>query len=200
MNKIPTMFLRNPEDRSRVLMEVHPDCQWVLDGEGVATRKYEGTCVMLDENFEWWARREVKQGKERPPNYLYISTDPNSGAQMGYEPISQSSYVKAHMEAVRSMPGKKFKPGTYELVGPSINKNPEGVTVHTLLMHDEAETFIPLGDGKPRTLESIKNLTIALGLEEGWEGIVFHHPDGQRMAKIKFRDFEKEVMEDVMNS
>lgn len=193
MNKIPTMFLRDPEDRSRVLMEVHPDCQWVLDGEGMATRKYEGTCVMLDENFEWWARREVKKGKEQPENYMYISTDPNSGAQMGYEPIAQSSYVKMHLEAVRSMPGKQFKPGTYELIGPKINKNPEGVRAHTLVMHDEAESYYPLSLGRPRTLEQIKELTIALGQEEGWEGIVFHHQDGQRMAKIKFRDFKSEI-------
>ncbi len=190
MNKIPTMFKRDPEDRSQVLMEVHPDCQWVLDGEGIATRKYEGTCVLLSPKGEWWARREVKEGKTPPENYLYISTDPNSGAQMGYEPIAQSSYVKAHAEAVKSMPGKKFKAGTYELVGPKINGNPEGVKVHTLISHDEAETFGT--SGKPRTLEDIKQLTIALGLQ-GWEGLVFHHEDGQRMAKIKFRDFKNEV-------
>lgn len=190
MNKIPTMFKRDPVDRSRVLMEVHPDCQWVLDGDGIAHRKYEGTCVMLDDNFEWWARREVKEGKTPPENYLYISTDPNSGAQMGYEPIAQSSFVKAHLEAVKSMPGKKFLPGTYELIGPKINANPEGVKVHTLIKHSETETYG--ATGRPRTLEAIKKLTIALGLEEGWEGLVFHHQDGQRMAKIKFRDFKGE--------
>lgn len=191
MNKIPTMFKRDPEDRSRVLMEVHPDCQWVLDGAGIARRKYEGTCVMLDENGDWWARREVKKGKERPENYMYISTDPNSEAQMGYEPIGQSSFAKPHAEAVRSMPGKKFQPGTYELIGPKINGNPEDVAVHTLIMHSETETYG--ATGRPRTLEAIKQLTVALGVEEGWEGLVFHHQDGQRMAKIKFRDFAKEL-------
>lgn len=189
MEKIPTMFLRNPDDRSRVLMEVHPDCQWVLDGEGVATRKYEGTSVMLSPKGEWWARREVKKGKDRPENFLYLSTDPISEAQMGYEPIEQSSFVKLHAEAVKSMPNKVFTPGTYELVGPKINGNPEKVLVHTLLKHEEAETFaFPRG---PRTLEQIRELTLMLGIDNGWEGIVFHHPDG-RMAKIKFRDFEKE--------
>jgi hypothetical protein len=194
MNKIPTMFLRDPQDRSRVLMEVHPDCQWVLDGEGIATRKYEGTSVMLDESGRWWARREVKKGKTAPPNYLYISTDPISGAQMGYEPMSQSSYYKQHIEAVRSMPGKKFEPGTYELIGPKINGNPERVKAHTLVMHDEAESYAPLSNGRRRTLLQIKELTIALGELEGWEGIVFHHQDGQRMAKIKFRDFKHELV------
>ena len=192
MEKIPTMFRRNPEDRSRVLMEVHPDCQWVLDGEGVATRKYEGTSVMLSPKGEWWSRREVKKGKERPENYLYLSTDPISGAEMGYEPMAQSSFREMHAEAVRSMPNKKFTPGTYELVGPRINRNPEGVHVHTLIKHEEAETYGK--SGQPRTLELIRELVIVLGIDAGWEGIVFHHPDG-RMAKIKFRDFKRDLEE-----
>lgn len=192
MEKIPTMFKRNPDDRSRVLMEVHPDCQWVLDGEGEATRKYEGTSVMLSHKGEWWSRREVKPGKTRPENYLYLSTDPISGAEMGYEPIEQSSFVKMHAEAVKSMANKKFTPGTYELVGPKINGNPEKVLVHTLLKHEEAERFIfPKG---PRTLEDIRQLVLMLAMDNGWEGIVFHHPDG-RMAKIKFRDFQKDFKE-----
>jgi hypothetical protein len=40
MNKIPTMYKRDPDDRKHVLAEIHPDCLWVADGEGVATRKY----------------------------------------------------------------------------------------------------------------------------------------------------------------
>jgi hypothetical protein len=46
MNKIPTVFRRDPDDRKRVLPEANPDCQWVLDGEGTPTRKYDGTCVL----------------------------------------------------------------------------------------------------------------------------------------------------------
>ena len=47
MHKIPTLFRRDPDDRKRVLPEANPACQWVLDGEGTPTRKYDGTCVLL---------------------------------------------------------------------------------------------------------------------------------------------------------
>ena len=43
MKKIPTMFERDWNgDRSRVVNQVHPGCEWVLAGEGVATRKLDG--------------------------------------------------------------------------------------------------------------------------------------------------------------
>lgn len=32
MRKIPTLFLRDPDDRRYVLPEVTPDCAWVLAG------------------------------------------------------------------------------------------------------------------------------------------------------------------------
>ena len=66
MNKIPTVFQRNENDRRYVTREVNPECQWVLDGEGVPTRKFDGTCVRLADDGSWWARREVKPGKEPP--------------------------------------------------------------------------------------------------------------------------------------
>ncbi len=43
MKKIPTLFIRDPENPRYVTEEVHPDCQWVTRGEGVPTRKYDGT-------------------------------------------------------------------------------------------------------------------------------------------------------------
>lgn len=45
MKKIPTLFKRDPDDMRKVTREVHPDAAWVLDGEGIPTRKYDGTCV-----------------------------------------------------------------------------------------------------------------------------------------------------------
>jgi hypothetical protein len=36
MEKIPTLFRRDPVDMKRVLPEVNPACQWVSDGEGLA--------------------------------------------------------------------------------------------------------------------------------------------------------------------
>jgi len=66
MNKIPTLFRRDPDDRKHILPEGEPACQWVLDGEGTPTRKYDGTCVLLDEDGVWWARREVRPARVGP--------------------------------------------------------------------------------------------------------------------------------------
>ena len=122
MRKIPTLFLRDPDDMKRITREVHPDCQWVLDGKGAATRKYDGTCVMLDADGAWWARREVKAGKAGPPNFRAVEYDPATGKTVGWEPIEQSAFAKYHAEAL-SNPYERHHEGTYELIGPKVNGN-----------------------------------------------------------------------------
>lgn len=175
MRKIPTLFKRDPEDMSRVTDEVHPDCQWVLDGEGIATRKYDGTCVMRDEDGNWWARREVKPGKRPPPNFRAEETDPNTGKTVGWEPSGQSPFAKFIGEVLATEDGHPA--GTYELCGPKINGNPEGYESHVLVRHEAAQRFSPMS---PDAL-------IDYCREKGYEGVVWHHPDG-RMAKLKVRD------------
>ena len=182
MKKIPTLFQRNPNDRRYVTDEVTPGCEWVLRGEGVPTRKYDGTCVMLDNDGRWWARREVKPGKAAPENYVPISTDETTGKTMGWEPVEQSPFAKFWHEAA-AVDSWEFDPGTYELVGPKINGNPEGMSAHFLIDH-EYSTAIDPGEVNVGTWEA----AIRSARERGWEGIVWHHPDG-RMAKLKVRDF-----------
>lgn len=184
MNKIPTVFLRDPENMSRVLDEVNPECQWVIDGEGVATRKYDGTCVMRDGEGKWWARREVKADKNPPPNYLAINYDENTGKTIGWEPIEQSSFHKVWIDATINHVEPE-NAGTYELVGPRVNGNPEGYDSHRLIPHAEAEVLE--GGSGPHTPEIIKNLVDKTVRHFGWEGLVWHHSDG-RMAKLKVRD------------
>ena len=48
MKKISTIFQIQWIDHSRgeVLHEVNPENQWVLDGEGIATRKWDGTACL----------------------------------------------------------------------------------------------------------------------------------------------------------
>lgn len=189
MKKIPTLFLRDPEDLSRVLPEYHPACAWVRAGEGVATRKYDGTCVRLDPITGWWARREVKPSKVAPRNFHPVETDEVTGKTVGWEPIEQSSFAKFHAEALtKSISLVSFataiedpwKPGTYELIGPKINGNPEGASEHILIPHAAAEE---LADA-PRGFDELAIYLAGVS----YEGIVWHHPDG-RMAKIKRRDF-----------
>src|SRR5262245_3644744 len=47
VQKIPTLFIRDPKDMSRVLRDVTPGAEWVLQGEGVPTRKRDGTNVRI---------------------------------------------------------------------------------------------------------------------------------------------------------
>jgi hypothetical protein len=184
MKKMPTLFVRNPDDRRYVTDQVTPGCEWVLAGEGVATRKYDGTCVMYD-GSRWWARREVKAGKIPPPNFAPVEQDETTGKVVGWEPIAQSPFQKFLAEAAGSGP---WEAATYELCGPKINGNPESFERHTLVRHADAQTVEKLYDASAGSNTHPASLVPFLGKKYGWEGIVWHHPDG-RMAKLKAKDF-----------
>lgn len=181
MNKIPTLFVRDWTSKPPyVLPDVNPGCEWVLAGEGTATRKYDGTCVMFD-GLLWWARREVKEGGTPPAIWKQIGHDPETGKSVAWEPIEQSSFAKYLFEAVDAEPLRRWETGTYELIGPKVNKNPESVERSMLVEHAKADVF----DLPDRSFVALQTWLIAL---PQYEGIVFHHPDG-RMAKIKRKDF-----------
>lgn len=189
MQKIPTVFRRDPDDMRRVLPEVTPGCEWVLAGEGVATRKYDGTCCMFD-GAMWWARREVKPGKPAPEGFVVAEHDPATGKTQGWVPMAGSAFERWHAEALATLRsfgrlvGCALPPGTYELCGPKINGNPDDWPEHTLVRHETAEQ-IQLDE---LTFEGLRAEVAYLGGGPlGWEGIVWHHPDG-RMAKLKARD------------
>lgn len=200
MDKIPTLYVRDPDNMARVLPEPHPDCLWVFDCEGVPRRKWDGVCVRLggatgDASGDgWWARRDVKPGKTAPPNFEHVAHDPVTGKDHGWEPLEQTGWEKYVSEAVVNwVPGHYLGPGTYELVGPKVNGNPERMDGHRLMRHDTA----PVDEG----LTSIQRAG-ALGWDEirdrlsvlaglGWEGVVWWHPDG-RLAKIKAKDLPRD--------
>lgn len=189
MKKMPTLFVRDPADRGRVLPEVYGGCEWVLAGEGVATRKWDGTCVMLDEHGEWWARREVKQGKGAPPNFVPLQMDAVTKKVMGWEPVAQSAHARWHAEALANSP--TTKPGTYELLGPKVNGNRDDFAEHILIAHGWA----PLSDrikleSAPRDFDGLHAWLHA----HPYEGIVWwrnpEDPDCDKV-KLKARDFPR---------
>ena len=190
MRKIPTLFVRDPDDRQHVLPAVTPGCEWVLAGEGCPTRKLDGTCVMHDEHGAWWARREVKPGKDIPRCFVTVQHDEATGKLVGWEPIAQSPFAKFHAEALAAAdsrvadPGTPWTAGTYELIGPKINGNPERYDRHWLVAHHNTETLRV----DALTFEGIRDSVLRWHSADHVEGIVWHHPDG-RMTKIKARDF-----------
>jgi hypothetical protein len=186
VRKIPTLFVRDWDgDRRYVLPEVTPECEWVAKGEGVPTRKYDGTCLMLDEGGAWWARREVKPGKAALAGFVALEHDEETGKTVGWEAVGQSAFARWHAEALSAEhangTGDDLLPGTYELCGPKVNGDPEAFIGHVLVPHAEAA---PLDDA-PRDFAGLAAWLHA----HPWEGIVWHGGPGGAMAKIKRRDF-----------
>ncbi len=185
MKKIPTIFKRNPERMQEVLPEINESCQWVFDGEGVATRKYDGMCCMIKDGA-LFKRREVKKGKQAPDNFVLADHDEITGKCVGWVPVdSESKEDQYFMEAMDNLlflsdMKLSFLSGTYELVGPKVQGNAENYREHSLLRHELAEQYT----GVPLAFSDLKEWISHYDIE----GLVFHHPDG-RMAKIKKRDF-----------
>lgn len=180
MKKIPTIFLRNEQDRKYVTDQINPECQWVFDGLGFATRKWDGTCVMFD-GVNWSARREVKKGGHYPKNFVLVNYDDTTGKTMGWVPIEESSFYKYFLEALD--PEYPYRAGqTYELIGPKINGNPENNSKHALVPH--GWDVIELED---RSYDGIKAYLASCPEKEGL--VFWYDEQGSRMAKIKGRDF-----------
>lgn len=180
MKKIPTIFVRDWDgDRSRVLNEINPECQWVINGEGWPTCKIDGTsCLYRDGNL--YKRRELKPGQQVPAGFELADHDEETGKRVGWLQIGDGPEDKYHVAAMlgNSAPDEN---GTYELIGPLVQGNKYKLTEYTLISHEKSVLLLP---DMPRTFDGIREF-----LEKNeMEGIVFHHLDG-RMAKIKRRDF-----------
>lgn len=179
MKKIISLFQRNYDGDRQVRDEITPGAEWVIAGEGVATRKFDGTCCLIRDG-KLFKRYEVKRGKNPPVNFEPATeTDENTGKQQGWVPVGDGPEDQYHREGLRLLEASDgVKDGTYELCGPSVQGNPEHFQWHTLVPHG-AETVIA-----PRTFDALRDW-IAMA---GFEGVVWHHPDG-RMVKIKAKDF-----------
>lgn len=191
MKKIPTLFVRDTTTWA-LTDKVTPGCEWVLWGEGTPTTKYDGVCVMLDDSGKWWARREVKKGKNIPPNFQPIDHDEFTGKTFGWVPIVESPAYRFHEQALAMRGGSEVappSPGTFELVGQRINGNPYRITGHVLTRHGISPLMLasaPVPLTKEWLHEYMTNQTTSSGF---FEGIVWHREDG-RMAKLKVRDFK----------
>lgn len=185
MEKIISLFKRDYEGTRLVYDEIVPGAEWVSSGVGLATQKLDGTCCMV-ESGRLFKRYDRKRNKEtlpyKPEPLGWIAAqepDEVTGHWPGWLPVSDGPEDKWHREAFESY-GNTLQNGTYELLGPKIQGNPEGALKHRLDAHG-AKLF------------SVDPPTSFVGLREWFkgmdiEGIVWHHPDG-RMVKIKKKDF-----------
>lgn len=174
MKKIISLFQRDYDGNRKVINQIVPGAEWVIQGEGVATEKFDGTCCMIRDG-KLYKRYEVKSGKKAPENFEPANeVDSVTGKQQGWLPVGDGPEDQWHRGAFTYQ-----EDGTYELIGPKIQGNPKNLPVHLLIRHG---TTI-LTDA-PRDFEGIKRYLDSIQIE----GIVWHHPDG-RMVKIKKKDF-----------
>lgn len=176
--------------KQHVIDEWHPDCLWVRDGEGIATRKYDGTACLV-EGGKLYKRRTVREGKIAPADFREVDLDPRTGARFGWVPVGLSPEDRYHIDAFRasffaSIPGLPLD-GTYELVGPKVNGGKETeFKSHVFIRHagTTCEPGAKVYEDAPRTFGELRDWL----RDHLIEGLVWHHMDG-RMAKIKRRDF-----------
>jgi len=178
VKKIPTLFERDWNgDRSRVVPAVNPACQWVLDGEGIATRKVDGACAMI-RSGELFKRRELRPHDAEPTGFELADRDDETGKRVGWVPVGDGPEDRWFREAFDHA---GLPDGTYELLGPKVQGNPEGQSRHVLVAHNLGLRLVP---EPPRDFEGLRAWLAGRDME----GVVWHHPDGRR-AKIKLRDF-----------
>lgn len=186
MQKIKSLFQREYAGDRLVYNEVVPGSEWVQAGEGVATRKWDGTSCLVKRG-RLFRRYDAKQGKLAPEGFMPAQDpDPLTKHWPGWLPVfSDAPSDRWHLEALKAIGGTptdcKLPDGTYELVGPKVNSNREDFTEHRLIKHGVAICLnVPTDfDGLKAWMQGID-----------YEGVVWHHPDG-RMVKAKRRDFWK---------
>jgi hypothetical protein len=178
MRKIISLFQRNYDGDRLVRNEIVPGAEWVVAGEGMATRKWDGTCCLIRDG-RLYKRYEVKPGKSPPPGFEPATdVDEVTGKRQGWLMMGDGPEDQWHREAIRH----EVPPdGTYELIGPKIQGNPEGLMDRHQLVRHGAEKL----ENAPTDFDGIRAY---LAARSELEGIVWHHPDG-RMVKIKAKDF-----------
>lgn len=189
MKKIPTLFERIYEGHRIVGItpKVTPGMEWVLNGEGIATVKWDGACCAII-NGELYRRYDAKKGKI-PPNGAIpcCEPDPITGHWPHWIKCDRNNpadkwFWEAYEKEVRisfMLAGKEPSDGTYEAVGKHFNGNPYGLEFDSLIKHGGG-----LHPKVPRDFEGIRDFL----KETLIEGIVFWK-DGEPQCKIKRSDF-----------
>ena len=184
MKKIKSVFERNYSTDRQIRNEVVPGSEWVLAGEGIATRKYDGAAVLIRDGVIY-KRYDARNGKTPPIGFepLEAAPDPNTGHWPGWLECRLPTDVWIFTARGSTVGEGELEDGTYEVMGPHYTgrdaKNPEHLTKDVLIRHG----VTVLADC-PRDFDGIREYLRDLDIE----GVVFHHHDG-RMAKVKKKDY-----------
>ena len=183
MKKIPTLFKRQYDDAGRIvdmLPIVNPGLEWVLEGEGEATEKVDGSCTAIIDG-KFYRRFDAKEGRKIPDGAIPCMPmrDPYTGHWPHWVAVNmESNGDKWYRMAYVNSPWVN-EDGTYEAVGPHFQNNPYGLDDDFLEKHGRIK--IP---DFPRTFEGMKEYLRTHEIE----GVVFWK-DGVPRCKIKRSDF-----------
>lgn len=188
MKKIPTIFEREWKGDRKILPNLTKGCEWFSGGPThyVATRKHDGTCCLVM-GGELYKRYTVRPRKKQPEGFIIEDSDPNTGKLFGWVKVDDGPSDKFHRMAFESQ--SPLEDGTYELCGPKIQGNPEGLDDYTLIRHGSVLVFVDAGP-MPTTFDQLKEYFENDAPKE-MEGIVFWK-DGKPVGKVKRKDFQLE--------
>jgi hypothetical protein len=179
MEKIPTLFLRNPNNMKLVTREINPDAAWALTADVIPTIKKDGTNVRVTV----LAGKCIGLEKRRNPTREEKAT----GAEPGYVLASVDDPADKHIiAAVAATDFRTWPDGAWpcEALGPKIQG---GIESSTPCLYPFSWSPEPI----PYTIPLIHDDIAAYLMWNPIEGIVWHEQGGLgRMAKIKRRDFD----------
>lgn len=182
MKKMKTLFKRIIENNiiKETVNEVTDGCEWVINGEGIATLKLDGTCCLIEDG-KIFARYDFKPGRKLPDGAIPCQEkpDPITGHFPHWVEVKDQPHYKWHKIAFEKQK-EELENGTYELVGVHFQKDPEHVKIGDILIKHGSIIL----DDVPRDFEGIKEYLRTHEIE----GIVFHRENGE-MCKIKRTDF-----------
>ena len=187
MKKIPTLFIREFSGHkiTGITDRVTPGMEWVMNGEGEATIKFDGSCcAIIDGRF--YKRYDAKKGRTPPADAIpCCDPDPVTGHWPHWVPVKEDDPADKWFWEAYSWVNKNLNPvtgmldnGTYEAIGPHFQGNPYRLSIDMLVRHGWVRT------GVPRTFEGIRDFLGANRVE----GLVFWK-DGEPRCKIKRSDF-----------
>ena len=184
MQKIPTLFARVFQDHKLVGITENPipGMEWVFDGLGEATVKYDGACCAIL-NGQFYKRYDAKRGKRPPQGAIpCCPPDPATGHWPHWVLVDEHNpadrWFLAALEYAQSTHETPLTQGTYEAVGPHFQGNPYHLSRDKLYRHGDVVVSVP------RTFDGIRSYLAAHPIE----GLVFWR-DGVPQCKIKRSDF-----------